>query len=84
MSSYSSTYGNIIKIKGYDEYTFVYAHLNKRFVNEGDDVKAGDIIALSGNTGDSTGPHLHFEIIKNDTAINPYELFDKKMLEKDI
>lgn len=43
----------------------IYAHLSKTFVKAGDAVKAGEVIAKSGNTGNSSGPHLHFEYRDN-------------------
>lgn len=52
--------------------TTTYEHLSKTFVAKGQNIKKGEAIALSGNTGDSTGAHLHVEIIKNGTEyINP-------------
>ncbi|OLS37851.1 murein hydrolase activator EnvC [Bacillus sp. MRMR6] len=64
-SYYSSSYGNAIfiahSING-QTYTTVYAHLETRFVQDGAVVKAGQQIGILGSTGDSTGPHLHFEL----------------------
>jgi Peptidase family M23 len=64
-SYYSSSYGNVIFIKhniGGREYETVYAHLLSRSVSAGDSVYQGQLIGRVGSTGDSTGPHLHFEI----------------------
>lgn len=63
---YDDIYGNYIKIKHNDVYSF-YAHLSKTTVKIGQSVERGQKIALSGNSGKSTGPHLHFEIQKFDT-----------------
>ncbi|MBD1381413.1 murein hydrolase activator EnvC family protein [Metabacillus arenae] len=64
-SYYSSSYGNVVflthNING-KVYTTVYAHLSARQVSAGQSVSKGQQIGLLGNTGDSTGPHLHFEI----------------------
>lgn len=55
-------YGNLVVLK-HDDGTFTkYAHQSKINVNVGDDVKAGDVIGAVGSTGNSTGPHLHFEV----------------------
>lgn len=56
-----SGYGELIKIRHGWGYSY-YAHLSERHVRVGDEVRAGQVIGLSGNTGNSTGPHLHFEI----------------------
>ena len=47
------------------------------FVKEGDTVSAGSVIALSGNTGNTTGPHLHFEIWVGGTVVNPLNYVNK-------
>lgn len=52
-----------------------YAHLSKLAVKKGQEVKRGDIIGYSGNTGLSKGPHLHYEIIKDDKKIDPVDYF---------
>lgn len=64
-------YGNLVVIKHNDTYRTVYAHLDRFKVNNGDWVEQGQVIALSGNTGLSTGPHLHYEIRKNGLSLNP-------------
>lgn len=63
-SYYSGSYGHVVFIKHDNNLETVYAHLNKRNVKEGQVVKQGDIIGLMGNTGDSSGVHLHFEVHK--------------------
>ncbi len=65
-------YGNIIKIDHQNGYVSYYAHCSKLYANVGDVVARGDLIAAVGNTGRSTGPHLHFEIRYNDVPKNPY------------
>ncbi|MGL5327762.1 MAG: M23 family metallopeptidase [Peptostreptococcaceae bacterium] len=72
-SGYQNGYGNVIKIKHFDGKTTVYAHNNSLVVNEGDIVKQGQVIAKVGSTGDSTGNHVHFEIIVDGENINPIE-----------
>ena len=57
-----SGYGNYVVIEHDDGSTTLYAHLSERTVKFDQEVKAGDPIGLSGNTGESTGPHLHFEV----------------------
>ena len=69
-------YGNHIIID-HDGYRTLYAHCSVLLVTVGQEVKQGEIIALVGNTGNSTGPHLHFEVIDTDTKekINPLDRF---------
>ena len=64
-------YGLLVKISHAGGYETRYAHNSRVLVKPGDKVTAGQIIALSGNTGNSTGPHLHFEIRKAGIALNP-------------
>jgi murein DD-endopeptidase MepM/ murein hydrolase activator NlpD len=63
-------YGNLVIVENGDYRTY-YAHLSSIPVSVGDTVKAGTTIGLSGNTGNSTGPHLHYEIRRNKVPINP-------------
>ena len=63
--------GNYIAIRHGRQYMTRYMHLKKMRVKPGQQVKRGDRIALSGNTGRSTGPHLHYEIWVNQQAVNP-------------
>ena len=64
-------YGNTVIIKHASGYKTLYAHLSKFKVYVGKRVKTGDLIAYSGNTGRSTGPHLHFGLSLNNRWINP-------------
>lgn len=64
-------YGNVVKIKHFDGKVTVYAHNTSNIVNEGDVVRQGQAIAQIGSTGDSTGNHVHFEILVNEVNINP-------------
>jgi len=57
-------------------FTTIYGHHSQLLVSEGDEVNAGDVIALSGNSGRSTGPHLHYEIRLNDTPVDPLKYLD--------
>jgi murein DD-endopeptidase MepM/ murein hydrolase activator NlpD len=67
--------GKGVIIRGKDGFTYTYCHGNKRFVSPGKRVDAGDPIMASGNTGNSTGPHLHLQIAKpNGRLVCPQDL----------
>ncbi|HOJ07042.1 MAG: M23 family metallopeptidase [Ignavibacteriota bacterium] len=68
-------YGLAVEIDHGFGYRTIYAHLSKIMVHEGQSVKRGEIIAKSGNTGLSTGPHLHYEVLHNGENLNPVEFF---------
>ncbi len=69
-------YGKYIVIRHDNGLETIYGHLSKQLVKENQRVKAGDIIGLGGNTGRSTGSHLHFETRLCGVALNPAVLFD--------
>ncbi|MBQ3555367.1 MAG: peptidoglycan DD-metalloendopeptidase family protein [Bacteroidales bacterium] len=71
-------YGYYVKIRHINGLETVYGHLSRILVKPNQIVKAGDPIALGGNTGRSTGPHLHFETKLMGMTINPAEIFDFK------
>jgi len=70
-----SGYGKVVKIDHGYGYETLYAHMSKIIVRPGQKVKRGEIIGYVGNTGRSTGPHLHYEVIKNKKPINPVHFF---------
>ena len=69
-------YGKYVVIRHDNGLETVYGHLSKQFVEENQLVKAGEVIGLGGNTGRSTGSHLHFETRFLGIAINPIYMFD--------
>lgn len=64
-------YGNLVSIRHNGTYSTNYGHMSKFAVKKGDRVKQGDVIGYVGSTGFSTGPHLHYEMVKNGIKINP-------------
>lgn len=71
IAKYSGSAGNFIAIRHGRQYTTRYMHLDKILVRPGQRVKKGTVIALSGNTGRSTGPHLHYELHIDNKPVNP-------------
>lgn len=72
-AGWGSGYGYVVYINHADGRQTRYGHLSKVLVKPGDYVKQGQKIALSGNTGRSTGPHVHFEILIGGSQVNPLE-----------
>ena len=70
-----SGYGNVVKLNHGYGYETLYAHMSKVIVKPGQKIKRGEIIGYIGNTGRSTGPHLHYEVRKNGNPINPVHYF---------
>ena len=80
----SATFGNLVKFQTDDGYVVMYAHLNRVLVKKGDKIKQGDIIAKTGNTGLSTGPHLHYSVWKGDMLMNPMQFVNALAVTKDV
>lgn len=76
MSQKYAAYGNLIKIRHEGGIETWYSHNSKNLVKVGDRVKAGQVIALTGQTGRATTAHLHFELHINGRRVNPSMLFD--------
>lgn len=73
---YSASYGYNILLKHSENLKTRYAHLSKLSVQVGEKVQQGQIIGLSGSTGESTGPHLHFEVEKDGIKVNPIDYLE--------
>ena len=72
-AEYSGSYGYLVKVDHGNGVETWYAHTSKMYVKKGDTVKAGDVIAAVGSTGNSTGPHLHLEIRVNGEHVDPQD-----------
>jgi murein DD-endopeptidase MepM/ murein hydrolase activator NlpD len=68
-------FGLVVEIDHGFGYRTVYAHLSEAMVKQGDSIKRGQVIAKSGNSGLSSGPHLHYEVHHNGIAIDPIDFF---------
>lgn len=75
-SGYSRSLGYFVKIN-FKGYVAIYGHLSEYYVLQGDEVSTGDKIGQTGNTGKSTGEHLHFSLKRGDKYINPQILLNK-------
>lgn len=71
--NYGGGYGNYVMLDHGSYYGTLYAHMSEVIVSEGQSVKQGDVIGYVGSTGDSTGPHLHFEVIVDGVKQNPFD-----------
>ena len=76
IAHYDGDYGRVVVIRHNNGLETLYGHLSRFKVKEGEKVEAGDVIGLGGNTGRSTGSHLHFEVRYLGEPINPNEVID--------
>lgn len=75
-AGYSGGYGNLVKVDHGNGMQTYYAHCSSLLVTKGQRVEKGEKIALVGSTGNSTGPHLHFEVIINGARVDPLDFLD--------
>jgi murein DD-endopeptidase MepM/ murein hydrolase activator NlpD len=66
-----ASYGHYLCVRSADGVETLYAHLQYLFVRAGEAVEAGQLLGTAGQTGDATGPHLHFELLQNGTRYDP-------------
>lgn len=78
----SETLGNLVTFETEDGYEITYAHLNWILVETGDRIKQGQIIAKTGNTGLSTGPHLHYSVQKEGMLYDPFQFVSLSYTEE--
>ncbi len=76
-AGFTSGYGNYVIIEHEDGYSTLYAHMEEILTEEGETVQKGDEIGTVGSTGNSTGPHLHFELRLNDEPIDPSDYWEE-------
>ena len=74
-SKFDKGYGRHVVIDHGFSYKTLYAHMDKILAKKGQKIKRGDVIGYLGNTGLSTGPHLHYEVRKNDKPIDPINFY---------
>lgn len=83
LAGWNGGYGNCIMIDHGNGYVTLYGHLSTISVSEGQTVSQGDTIGAVGSTGNSTGPHLHFEVLQNGTRIDPEQFFSGLTISAD-
>ena len=64
-------YGNVVRLVHGNGYETVFGHLSRINVQTGQTIRAGDVLGLVGSTGRSTGPHLHYEVLRGGERLNP-------------
>ena len=84
LAGWSGDYGKVVVLNHSNRLQTYYAHLSQLLVIPGEDVRLGEVIALSGGTGRATGPHLHYEVRIAGTPVNPYRYLAKPRLEKSV
>ena len=75
-AGYEGEYGYVVKVRHQHGYETRYAHLVRTQVKKGQRIEAGSVVGLLGNSGRSTGPHLHYEILKDNKKVNPEKYFE--------
>ena len=71
VAAYQNGYGNMVRIAHGNGYETLFGHMSQINVQEGQTVKAGEVIGLVGSTGRSTGPHLHYEVLRGGERLDP-------------
>ena len=75
-SGWIRAYGQIVKIQHFNGFITLYAHNQRNLVEEGEEVEAGQVIAVVGRSGHASGPHLHFEVRRHGKAYNPLHVLE--------
>ena len=83
LAAWNGGYGNCVMIDHGNGYVTLYGHMSSNAVSQGQTVSQGDTIGYVGSTGNSTGPHLHFEVLKNGTRIDPEQFFSGLVISAD-
>lgn len=82
-TAYERGYGKMVIINHGFNYKTRYAHMSQILVRQGQKIKRGDVIGKVGNTGTSTGPHLHYEVIRNGSPVNPVNYYMNDLTPED-